>query len=296
MNGRADGNDVQPGRTRGDGGAGPADASRPREEEGAWPRSFDASVPNVARMYDYMLGGKDNFQVDRDAVAKVLEALPEGIAVVRQNRAFLRRVVRFLAGEAKIRQFLDLGSGLPTMQNVHEVAQEVNPEARVAYADHDPVVLAHARALLEVNPNVRAVNADLRYPRRLLDSPDLREFLDPSRPVAVLLVSVLHFLPAEEVKRVVGEVLEAVPAGSYLVVSHGTSDNITDDSAAGLSEAYAGSAAGGTTPRPRGQILEFFEGWDLVEPGLAGIEFWRPEQPVSADRPVYYYGGVARKP
>jgi hypothetical protein len=222
MNSRADGNDVRAGSAPGDGGAGPADASRLPEEDGVWPRSFDPSVPNVARMYDFMLGGKDNFQVDRDAVAKVLEALPEGIEVVRQNRAFLRRVVRFLAGEAGIRQFLDLGSGLPTMQNVHEVA--------------------------------------------------------------------------EEVKRLVGEVLEAVPAGSYLVVSHGTSDYITDDSAAGLSDAYADSAAGGTTPRPRGQILEFFDGWDLVEPGLVGIEFWRPEQPVSADRTVYYYGGVARKP
>jgi hypothetical protein len=112
----------------------------------------------------------------------------------------------------------------------------------------------------------------------------------------VLLVSVLHFLPAEEVKRVVGELLETVPAGSYLVVSHGTTDYITDDSAAGLSDAYADSASGGTTPRPRWQILEFFDGWDLVEPGLVGIEFWRPEQPVSVDRPVYYYGGVARKP
>jgi len=266
------------------------------DEDHSWPRSFDASVPNVARMYDFMLGGKDNFQVDRDAVEKVLKALPQGIEVVRQNRAFLRRVVRFLAGEAGVRQFLDLGSGLPTMQNVHEVAQEVNPEARIVYADHDPVVVAHARALLEVNPNVRAVKADLRYPRRLLASPDVREFLDLSQPVAVLLVSVLHFLPAEEVKRVVGEVLEAVPAGSYLVVSHGTTDYITDDSAEGLRDAYADSAAGGTTPRPRGQILEFFDGWDLVEPGLAGIEFWRPEEPVSEDRPVYYYGGVARKP
>jgi len=296
MNSRADGNDVRAGSAPGDGGAGPADASRPPEEDAVWPRSFDPSVPNVARMYDVMLGGKDNFQVDRDAVAKVLEALPDGIEVVRRNRGFLRRVVRFLAGEAGIRQFLDLGSGLPTMRNVHEVAQEVDPEARIVYVDHDPVVVAHARALLEVNPNVRAVKADLRYPERLLASPDVREFLDLSQPVAVLLVSVLHFLPAEEVKRLVGEVLEAVPAGSYLVVSHGTSDYITDDSAAGLSDAYADSAAGGTTPRPRGQILEFFEGWDLVEPGLVGIAFWRPEQPVSADRTVYYYGGVARKP
>lgn len=139
MNSRAGGNDVRAESSQGD-------------EDHAWPRSFDASVPNVARMYDFMLGGKDNFQVDRDAVAKVLEALPQGIDVVRQNRAFLRRVVRFLAGEAGIRQFLDLGSGLPTMQNVHEVAQEVDPEARIVYADHDPVVVAHARALLEVDP------------------------------------------------------------------------------------------------------------------------------------------------
>lgn len=265
-------------------------------EDNAWPHNFDSSVPNVARMYDFMLGGKDNFQVDRDAVAKVLEALPESIEVVRQNRAFLRRVVRFLAGEAGVRQFLDLGSGLPTMQNVHEVAQEVNPEARVVYADHDPVVVAHARALLEVNPNVRAVKADLRYPRRLLASPDVREFLDPVQPVAVLLVSVLHFLPADEVKQVTRELLESVPAGSYLVVSHGTTDYLEDGTAAGLSDAYANSAAGGTTPRPRAQILEFFDGWDLVEPGLVGIELWRPEEPVSLDRPVYYYGGVARKP
>jgi O-methyltransferase involved in polyketide biosynthesis len=293
MNSQADGNDAQAGSA---GGGGHSDAVGPSEKDDAWPRSFNASVPNVARMYDFMLGGKDNFQVDRDAVAKVLEALPQGIEVVVQNRLFLRRAVRFLAGEAGVRQFLDLGSGLPTMQNVHEVAQAVNPEARVVYADHDPVVVAHARALLEVNSRVRAVNADLRYPGRLLASPDAREFLDPIQPVAVLLVSVLHFLPAEEVKRVVGELLETVPAGSYLVVSHGTTDYITDDSAEGLSDAYADSASGGTTPRPRWQILEFFEGWDLVEPGLVGIEFWRPEQPVSVDRPVYYYGGVARKP
>jgi O-methyltransferase involved in polyketide biosynthesis len=266
----------------------------PKDE--VWPHNFNASVPNVARMYDVMLGGKDNFQVDRDAVAKVLEALPVGTVVVRQNRAFLKRVVQFLAGEAGITQFLDLGSGLPTMQNVHEVAQDVNPAARVVYVDHDPVVISHARALLEVNENVRVVNADLRHPASLLASPDVREFLDLTKPVAVLLVSVLHFLPVEEVKRAVGEVLAAVPAGSYLTVTHGTTDYITDDSAAGLNQAYTGSAAGGTTPRPRWQILEFFDGWDLVGPGLVGIELWRPEQPVSIDSPVYYYGGVARKP
>jgi O-methyltransferase involved in polyketide biosynthesis len=266
----------------------------PKDE--VWPHSFNASVPNVARMYDVMLGGKDNFQVDRDAVAKVLEALPQGTVVVRQNRAFLRRVVEFLAGEAGITQFLDLGSGLPTMQNVHEVAQEVNPEARIVYVDHDPVVITHARALLEVNENVRVVNADLRHPAALLASPDVREFIDLTKPVAVLMVSVLHFLPAEEVKQAVREVLAAVPAGSYLALSHGTSDYLEEGTAAGLNEAYTQSAAGGTTPRPRRQILEFFDGWDLVGPGLVGIELWRPEQPVSIDRPVYYYGGVASKP
>lgn len=167
---------------------------------------------------------------------------------------------------------------------------------RILDASVPNVARIYARALLEVNGRVRAVNADLRYPRRLLASPGLREFLDPTQPVAVLLVSVLHFFPAAEVTRIAGEVLAAAPPGSYLVVSHGTTDYITDDSAAGLSEAYANSAAGGTTPRPRGQILEFLDGWDLVHPGLVGIEYWRPEQPVSADRPVYYYGGVARKP
>ena len=168
-----------------------------RVPAGIVPR-VDASVPNVARIYDYLLGGKDNFAADRDAAAELLALLPDAQAACHHNRAFLRRAVRFLAGQAGIRQFIDIGTGLPTQGNVHDIARAIAPDARVAYVDYDPVVVSHAQALLATTPTVAVINGDLRNPDKILTHPGLRELIDFSQPVAILLTAILHFIADEE--------------------------------------------------------------------------------------------------
>jgi len=262
--------------------------------------AFDAPVPNAARIYNYFLGGKDNFAVDREAAQKMLAVLPGTVDACRDNRAFLQRAVRFLAGEAGIRQFLDIGAGLPTMGNVHEVAQEVAPDARVAYVDYDPVVLSHARALLATNPNVIVVEGDLRQPEAILADASLRELIDFSQPVALLLVAVLHFVSdRERPHEVVRALVDALPPGSYLALAQSTPDDVPDEVTEAMKSAYTNASAQ-VTPRPFEEVARFFDGLAPIDPGVVDVTRWRPDLPPArpsgkAGRQSLVYGGVAKK-
>jgi hypothetical protein len=243
--------------------------------------SFDASVPNAARVYDFFLGGKDNYASDRELAQKILAILPDTADVCRDNRGFLQRAVRFLAGEAGIRQFLDIGTGLPTNGNVHQVAQETAPASRVAYVDYDPVVLAHARALLASDRDVIAAKGDLRSPEVILADADVRQLIDFSQPVAVLIVAVLHFVAdADRPYEAVRTIVDALPSGSYLVLSQSTPDEVPDDVTVALKDAYS----------------RFFDGLELVDPGLVNVTLWRPDRLSDTPRRSLIYGGVGLKP
>jgi hypothetical protein len=263
----------------------------------AWP--FDVTAPNVARIYNALLGGKDNFEADRAAVARILEIEPGSAAAARQNRDFLRRAVRFLAGEAGIRQFLDIGSGLPTADNVHEVAQSVAPQSRIVYVDNDSVVLSHARALLtsRAEGTCDYIDADLRDTQAIIKQ--AAQTLDFARPVAVLLIAVLHFIPdKDDPQDIVRRLMAAAPAGSYLVVSHATPDSFADAADKDrLDSVYAETASHGVTPRPLPQVGNFFSGLELASPGVVDISAWRPSPQGPAGHPgrTLFYGGIARK-
>jgi S-adenosyl methyltransferase len=254
------------------------------------------ATPNVARIYDALLGGKDNFAVDRQAAAKLLEAVPGAAVAARENRAFLCRAVRFLAGEAGITQFLDIGTGLPTAGNVHEIARACSPGlVRVVYADYDPVVVRHAEALLADSLSVGVVRADLRRPLDLLARHGVRAMIDLARPVAVLLVAVLHFLEdSEDPWSVVGDLKDQVAPGSYLVISHVTADHIPPGAAQRARDAYCGASAPGV-PRTREQIARFFGGLQMVAPGLVNVSAWRPAGSGPAPDPALFYAGIGRK-
>lgn len=235
---------------------------------------LDFSTPNVARMYDYYLGGKDNFAADRACAEKVLSNYPELRTVVRENRAFLSRAVRFLAEHAGICQFLDIGAGLPTMENVHEVAQAVVPHARIVYVDYDPVVCSHARALLAKAETVTAVQADLREPDTILKDPETQRLIDFSQPVAVLLVAILHFVPDDDDPyQIVGRLRDATVPGSHLVLSHAGSEDLPTRAREAAVEYNRATAQ--IWFRTRDEVLRFFEGFDLVDPGLVGVHAWR---------------------
>jgi len=244
-------------------------------------------------MYDYWLGGKDNFAADRVAALQFAERWPEAPLVARANRQFLGRAVRFLAGEAGIRQFLDLGTGLPTKGNVHEVAQEITPGARVVYVDNDPMVLAHARAL-KTGEGTAVIHADLRDVGTTLGHPDTKRLIDFSQPLAVLFAAVLHFVGGPGAHQAVAAFVRAAPPGSYLVVSHGSSDADPQGAVAGA-RLYAGTS-NPITVRTRADILAFFGGMDLVEPGLVPVQRWRPDHRAARDLGIeYHIGGVGRK-
>jgi len=261
---------------------------------------IDGSRAHSARVYDYLLGGKDNFAADREVAERVIEAWPAGRTGVRENRAFLGRAVRYLAAEAGITQFLDLGSGLPRVGNVHEVAQNVNPAARVVYVDNDPIVLVHSRALLVSNPlgACEYIQEDIRNPEAILRNPATRATLDFGYPVALLLVAILHFFPDEEESgKIVRTLVDALPSGSYVVASHGTAEYAPLE-AAGVGRAYQ---RGGVplALRDSGEFAGLvFTGLSLVPPGVVPISEWRPEPgavpPPRAD--VGVNRGVARKP
>ncbi|GAA2288651.1 SAM-dependent methyltransferase [Nonomuraea roseoviolacea subsp. roseoviolacea] len=240
------------------------------------PLGFDPNTPNVARLYDYYLGGKDHFPADREAAEKILAVAPEVRLAARANRAFLGRAVRFLA-RAGVTQFLDIGTGLPTQGNVHEVAREAAPGARVVYVDRDPVVLVHARALLADDANTVVVEGDVRDPVGILKNPDVTGLLDFSKPVAVLLVAVMHFVSEDEgPEEIIGTLREVMAPGSHLVMSHGTSDARPDAVSKGV-EVYR-SATSPLTLRSRERVRELFAGFDLVEPGMVWLPQWRPDQ------------------
>jgi SAM-dependent methyltransferase len=258
-------------------------------------RGLDVTVPNVARIYDYLLGGKDNFDADRAAAEKILAVIPGGSGSARMNRAFLGRAVRFLAGERGIRQFLDIGSGLPTVSNVHEIAQAADPHARVVYVDNDQVVVLHAHAILEDRANgVAAVRGDLRDPVGILASAPVRELIDFSQPVAVLLFAILHFVPdADDPGALLAKFTDVLAPGSAVALSHVTDDNFDEEAGRAGREIYQ-SASAPIVPRSRAQIEGFFDGLDLLPPGVVAISHW-PEPDPGTAAPLLY-GGVAQKP
>jgi O-methyltransferase involved in polyketide biosynthesis len=261
--------------------------------------SFNPHVPNVARIYDCLLGGKDNFAADRAAAAKIAEAAPEVVQRVRENREFLGRVVRCLAA-AGIRQFIDIGTGLPTQENVHQVARRFTPDARVAYVDNDPVVAVHAQALLATDGATMAFEGDMREPSAILRRVTEQGFIDLTQPVAILMLAVLHFIPdTTQAVRIVAAFREQMAPGSYLVITHATAGDMSEDNLAQAVQTYAASSAGSITPRSYGQIKALFDGLEMEEPGVVPVAHWRPvsAQPLLAepapDGPVFL-GGVAR--
>ena len=257
---------------------------------------FDTSVAHVARVYDYWPGGKDNFAADRAAGDQAIQAFPNIPLSARANRAYLARVVRFLAGEAGIRQFLDIGTGIPTANHTHQVAQSVAPESRVVYVDNDPVVLLHARALLASHPAGATdyVDADLRDPQKILD--DAKRLLDFGRPVAVMLMAILQHIDDEhDPYAIVATLMDAVPPGSYLALSHPASD-IDAEAMAKMANVLNQMMAEKVTFRNRDAVAGFFDGLELVEPGLVQASKWRPTSEMEAASPAALWGGVARKP
>ncbi len=279
------------GQTEPEGGA-----AAEAEASAAGRPAFDTTVAHSARVHDYWLGGKDHFAADRAAGDAVIAAYPGIVESVRANRAFLARVVRFLAAEAGIRQFLDIGTGIPTANNTHEVAQAVAPECRVVYVDYDPVVLAHARALLVGSAEgvTDYIDADLRDPRAILEQ--AARTLDFSRPVAVMLIAIMHLIGDEAgPDRIVAELMDAVPPGSYLALSQVGSD-IQAEQMAEAARRYNRLAHETQRHRTRAEVSRFFDGLDLVSPGLVAVPEWRPASEAEASARSAMWGGVARKP
>jgi hypothetical protein len=282
----------------------------------ATPRGVHSDVPNVARIYDYFLGGKDNFAADRAAAVKIAEAAPEVVERVRENREFLGQVVRFLASVG-IRQFLDVGTGLPTQENVHQVARRLVP-ARVAYVDNDPIVVLHAQAILATDKDTIAIEADMREPATILRQVTERGFLDLEQPVAILMLAVLHFIPdTAQAVEIVAAFREQMSPGSYLAITHATPGNMKAGDLAQAVQTYSTSSAGSITPRSHEEIESLFDGLELEGAGVVPVARWRPgprgpqptepgviqfphwrsgkPTPPATDGPVFL-GGLARKP
>ncbi|MFZ4267749.1 SAM-dependent methyltransferase [Streptomyces arboris] len=270
-------------------------------ERPAWaPQGIDISVPSVSRMYDFYLGGSHNFEVDREAARKAMEFLPGLPKIMQANRAFMRRAVRY-AVDAGIDQFLDIGSGIPTFGNVHEVAQAADPRAKVAYVDHDPVAVAHSQAVLEGNDHAVVAAADLRRPKEILAAPEVAGLLDLNRPVALLLVAVLHFIEdADDPRAAVAELREALAPGSLLILTHASYEGIplSREEADGTVGVYR-NIRNPLIMRTREEIGAFFEGYEMVEPGLVSMPEWRPDTPQAPEQEDPYafsgFGGVGRK-
>ncbi|WP_030301200.1 SAM-dependent methyltransferase [Streptomyces katrae] len=274
-------------------------------ERPAWaPPGIDISVPSVSRIYDYYLGGSHNFEVDRQAARRAMEFLPGLPKIMQANRAFMRRAVRYAVAQG-VTQFLDIGSGIPTFGNVHEIAQAASPEARVVYVDHDPVAVAHSRAVLAGDDRTAIVAADLRKPRDVLAAPEVGQLLDLERPVALLLVAVLHFLEdADDPYAAVAELRDALAPGSLLVLTHASYEGIP------LSQEVAGGMVGvyrdirnPLVMRSGEQITRFFDGFELVDPGVVSMPLWQaegtedPEDGEAPEDPYAFsgFGGVGRK-
>jgi S-adenosyl methyltransferase len=260
-------------------------------------RGFDPRVAHPARVYDYWLGGKDNFEADRIAGEATIAAYPAIRASARANRAFLARSVRFLAAEVGIRQFLDIGTGLPTANNTHEVAQAVAPDSRIVYVDNDPLVLSHARALLTSSPEgaTAYLDADVQDTDRILKQ--ATDTLDFSRPVAIMLLAILHYIPdLDEAQAIVARLVGAVPSGSYLTISHAASDISAEEMAQLEKILNEHLAEAKHVGRPHRVVARFFDGLDLLEPGVVKVTEWRPASRIEAEGPTTLWGGVARKP
>jgi SAM-dependent methyltransferase len=254
-----------------------------------------------ARIYDYVLGGKDNYALDREAAEAAMRTFPSLQISMRANRSFMHRIARFLAAECGTRQFLDIGTGIPTSPNLHEVVQAVAPDARIVYTDNDPIVLAHARALMTSDPRGRTayVQADLRDPTTLLSAPQLSATLDLHEPVAMIAIAVLHFIEDDDdAHRVVRQLLDVLPSGSYFALSTATGD-LDPEGTATVEQAYRDRGEV-LKHRTKAQVERFFDGLELVEPGVVQVHKWRPDDLASAsvkrDADVALYGGVARKP
>jgi O-methyltransferase involved in polyketide biosynthesis len=264
------------------------------------PNGIDISRPNVARIYDYLLGGKDNFAVDREAAKQLLKVTPDMAGIVRDNRSFIGRAVRHLAAEGGIRQFLDLGGGLPTQTNVHEMAQQVAPGSRVVYVDIDPVVWSHGQALLAHGDQVAMVRGDLREPEMVMRHPDVLALLDLAQPVAVVCAAVLHFVADEDDPyRIIAGYRDHMAPGSYLAISHGTTGSAEEDPGdvvGGVTSVYR-QASAQLHVRSLAGIEGFFDGFDLIDPGVVWINEWRPGPDFrSAGQPRSLRGGVGRRP
>ena len=270
---------------------GPADAS------GDWRKTFRPDIPSAARVYDYLLGGKDNYPVDRAVAESMIAQLPNVRLAVQWNRAFLRRVVNYLVGEVGIRQIVDIGAGLPTVGNTHEIALDASPDAKVVYVDHDPVVLAHARNMLQGIPNAAIIEQDLLEPDAILADPVLRGMIDFTEPAAFLYLSILHFVSDEaDPARIIARLIDPFPSGSYVAISHATPDTVPEVNDV---ERVFDEATEQAHVRTRASIAKLVEGMEIVEPGLAWPPEWRPDPGDEIPANVaesYYCVVVARKP
>lgn len=261
------------------------------------PPGIDPNIPSIARVYDYVLGGKDHYEPDRRAAQSMMDVLPETPLMARDNRLFLQRAVRHLVADAGIRQIIDIGSGLPTAGNVHEIAHEVDPGVRVVYVDNDPIVLAHGRALLATDPNTTVIVADLRRPDSIFDDATTREFIDLAEPFAILTASILqHLSDDEDPEGAARTLVDRLPSGGYLLSANFLSGD--DPRAPGIERAFLEGGLGTGRFRTRDEQLRYFDGLELVDPGFVYANDWRPDDDTPTDSPVHtlYAGGVARKP
>ncbi|MCU1686166.1 MAG: hypothetical protein JWQ81_6905 [Amycolatopsis sp.] len=266
------------------------------------PVGVDPNRASVARTYDYLLGGKDNYEIDRKTAREIAAALPDVVDLARDNRNFLTRVCRFIATQTNVVQYLDCGSGLPTAENTHQIAQRFNAESRVVYVDNDPVVIAHGKALLEENDRTHLIDGDIFRPRSILDNDIVRTHLDFTQPIALFFIATLHHHKGERGRpaEIMAEYIDALPSGSFVAISH-LIDPESEDSEImrELEEAVAKGSLGGATSRTRGEILELFHGLEMVDPGIVDLRNWWPDGPQL--RPVtvgqrLIAGGIGRKP
>ncbi|NJP44301.1 SAM-dependent methyltransferase [Actinacidiphila epipremni] len=261
---------------------------------------IDTSRPHPARMYDYYLGGRDNYEVDRDAAQKVIDLFPDIVPMAQGNRRFMHRAVRFLA-QSGVRQFIDIGTGIPAPPNTHQVAQQVAPDARIAYVDNDPIVATYAGAHLLGSGNTGFFLGDLRDPESILGHPTISELIDFDQPVGLMLVAILHFISDDEDPAgLVAAYRDALPAGSHLILSHTTGDfHQLDGDAGEARDVYETKGATATLHlRSYEQVLAFFDGFELVDPGLVQPPLWRPDGPVPTHQELAhngFYGGVGVK-
>jgi hypothetical protein len=275
----------------------------PESEQDNAPLGIDTTKPSVARVYDYMLGGKDNYEIDRQVAAMALKIAPDAPEAAQANREFLRRTVRHLAGEAGIRQFLDIGSGLPTQGNVHEIAQSVAPGTKVVYVDHDPIVLVHGQALLAADASTTVIEADAREPEKIIEDRKTRALIDFGEPVGLLMFGLLHHLADEEDPGgILARLVAPLAPGSHVVISHfhnpGEAHPEVSKQACTAEKLFNENLGTGRW-RTREELLAYFDGLDLLEPGLVPLPEWRPDEGDRATPGITYHtfvGAVARKP